>query len=67
MKGRYCTFPEHDGLLTIAEALRKEFDCPETSDLKFCVQGKYIHVHKVVLKIRYVWFICMYTDCCAHF
>lgn len=36
----------------MAQSLKKEFDNPETSDLKFCVQGKYIYVHKAVLKIR---------------
>lgn len=45
-------FVEHDDFLTVAEALRKEFDNPETSDLIFSVDGKNIHVHKAVLKIR---------------
>ena len=40
----------------MAQSLRKEFDSPETADLKFSVDGKYIHVHKAVLKIRYVNF-----------
>ena len=44
--------PEHDDFLTVAETLKKEFDSPETADLKFSVEGKYIHVHKAVLKIR---------------
>lgn len=43
---------EHEDFLTVAESLKKEFDSPETSDLKFRVDGKYIHVHKAVLKIR---------------
>ncbi|XP_036396582.1 RCC1 and BTB domain-containing protein 1 isoform X6 [Megalops cyprinoides] len=43
---------EHDDFLTVAQSLKKEFDSPETSDLKFRVDGKYIHVHKAVLKIR---------------
>uniref|UniRef100_A0A672PLJ3 Regulator of chromosome condensation (RCC1) and BTB (POZ) domain containing protein 1 n=1 Tax=Sinocyclocheilus grahami TaxID=75366 RepID=A0A672PLJ3_SINGR len=43
---------EHDDFLTVAQSLKKEFDNPETSDLKFSVDGKYIHVHKAVLKIR---------------
>lgn len=44
--------PEHDDFLTVAQSLKKEFDNPETADLKFCVDGKYIYVHKAVLKIR---------------
>lgn len=36
----------------MAQSLKKEFDNPETADLKFCVDGKYIYVHKAVLKIR---------------
>jgi len=43
---------EHDDFLTVAQSLKKEFDNPETSDLKFSIDGKYIHVHKAVLKIR---------------
>lgn len=43
---------EHDDFLTVAESLKKEFDSPETSDLKFSIEGKFIHVHKAVLKIR---------------
>lgn len=49
-----CFIPEHDNFLTVSEALRKEFDSPETADLKFSVDGKCIHVHKSVLKIRCV-------------
>lgn len=44
--------PERDDFLTVAQALKREFDNPETADLKFCVDGKYIYVHKAVLKIR---------------
>lgn len=44
--------PDHDDYLTVAQSLKKEFDNPETADLKFCVDGKYIYVHKAVLKIR---------------
>lgn len=47
-----CLIPEQDDYLTVAEALRREFDNPETSDLKFSIDGKCIHVHKAVLKIR---------------
>lgn len=38
--------------MTVAQALRKEFDNPETADLTFCVEGRYIYVHKAILKIR---------------
>lgn len=40
-----------DGM-TAAEALRREFNNPQSSDVRFSVDGKYIHVHKAVLKIR---------------
>lgn len=43
---------EHDDYLTVAQCLKKEFDSPETSDLKFSVEGKHIYVHKAVLKMR---------------
>uniref|UniRef100_A0A3Q0R638 Regulator of chromosome condensation (RCC1) and BTB (POZ) domain containing protein 1 n=1 Tax=Amphilophus citrinellus TaxID=61819 RepID=A0A3Q0R638_AMPCI len=52
----------HDDFLTVAEALRKEFDSPETADLKFSVDGKYIHVHKAVLKIRCEHFRSMFRS-----
>ncbi|CAJ1086948.1 RCC1 and BTB domain-containing protein 1 isoform X2 [Xyrichtys novacula] len=56
------TSMEHDDFLTVAEALRKEFDSPETADLKFSVDGKCIHVHKAVLKIRCEHFRSMFRS-----
>ncbi|XP_043388880.1 RCC1 and BTB domain-containing protein 1 isoform X4 [Caretta caretta] len=53
---------EHEDSLTVAESLKKEFDSPETSDLKFRVDGKYIHVHKAVLKIRCEHFRTMFQS-----
>uniref|UniRef100_A0A672ZGY1 Regulator of chromosome condensation (RCC1) and BTB (POZ) domain containing protein 1 n=1 Tax=Sphaeramia orbicularis TaxID=375764 RepID=A0A672ZGY1_9TELE len=53
---------EHDDFMTISEALRKEFDSPETADLKFSVDGKCIHVHKAVLKIRCEHFRLMFRS-----
>ncbi|CAB1451658.1 unnamed protein product [Pleuronectes platessa] len=41
-----------DDYLTVAQSLKKEFDSPEISDMKFLVDGKCIHVHKALLKIR---------------
>uniref|UniRef100_A0A665UKG8 RCC1 and BTB domain-containing protein 2-like n=1 Tax=Echeneis naucrates TaxID=173247 RepID=A0A665UKG8_ECHNA len=43
---------DSDDYLTVAQSLKKEFDSPEISDLKFLVDGKCIHVHKALLKIR---------------
>uniref|UniRef100_A0A3Q3DC17 RCC1 and BTB domain containing protein 2 n=1 Tax=Hippocampus comes TaxID=109280 RepID=A0A3Q3DC17_HIPCM len=45
-----------DDYLTVAQSLKKEFDSPEISDLKFLVDGKCIHVHKALLKIRCEYF-----------
>ncbi|PKU34565.1 rcc1 and btb domain-containing protein 1 [Limosa lapponica baueri] len=53
---------EHEDFLTVAESLKKEFDSVETSDLKFRVDGKYIHVHKAVLKIRCEHFRTMFQS-----
>uniref|UniRef100_A0A674DWX4 Regulator of chromosome condensation (RCC1) and BTB (POZ) domain containing protein 1 n=1 Tax=Salmo trutta TaxID=8032 RepID=A0A674DWX4_SALTR len=53
---------EYDDFLTVAQSLRKEFDSPETADLKFSVDGKYIHVHKAVLKIRCEHFRSMFQS-----
>uniref|UniRef100_A0A8C7TJR8 RCC1 and BTB domain containing protein 1 n=1 Tax=Oncorhynchus mykiss TaxID=8022 RepID=A0A8C7TJR8_ONCMY len=58
-----CVFsPEHDDFLTVSQSLKKEFDSPETADLKFSVDGKYIHVHKAVLKIRCEHFRSMFQS-----
>ncbi|XP_065807795.1 RCC1 and BTB domain-containing protein 1 isoform X2 [Labrus bergylta] len=56
------TSMEHDDFLTVTEALRKEFDSPETADLKFSIDGKCIHVHKAVLKIRCEHFRSMFRS-----
>lgn len=44
---------EADDHLTVAQSIKKEFDSPDNADVRFQVDGKYIHVHKVLLKIRY--------------
>uniref|UniRef100_A0A667YXT2 Regulator of chromosome condensation (RCC1) and BTB (POZ) domain containing protein 1 n=1 Tax=Myripristis murdjan TaxID=586833 RepID=A0A667YXT2_9TELE len=53
---------EHDDFLTVAQSLKKEFDSPETADLKFSIDGKYIYVHKAVLKIRCEHFRSMFQS-----
>ncbi|KAM3585280.1 uncharacterized protein V6R79_012788 [Siganus canaliculatus] len=53
---------EHADFLTITDALRKEFDSPETSDVRFSIDGKLIHVHKAVLKIRCEHFRSMFRS-----
>ncbi|KAM6985977.1 RCC1 and BTB domain-containing protein 1-like isoform 2-T2 [Aplochiton taeniatus] len=53
---------DQDDILTVAESLKREFDRPETADLKFSVEGRYIHVHKAVLKIRCEHFRSMFRS-----
>ncbi|XP_047457554.1 RCC1 and BTB domain-containing protein 1-like [Mugil cephalus] len=53
---------EHDDFMTVAQALKKEFDNPETADLTFCVEGRYIYVHKAILKIRCEHFRSMFQS-----
>ncbi|XP_077584598.1 RCC1 and BTB domain-containing protein 1-like isoform X1 [Stigmatopora nigra] len=53
---------ELDDFLTVAQSLKKEFDNPETADLKFRVDGKFIYVHKAVLKIRCEHFRSMFQS-----
>ncbi|KAL7991402.1 RCC1 and BTB domain-containing protein 1 isoform X1 [Crotalus tigris] len=53
---------EHEEFLTVTESLKREFDSPETSDLKFRVDGKFIYVHKAVLKIRCEHFRTMFQS-----
>ncbi|KAM6141107.1 LOW QUALITY PROTEIN: RCC1 and BTB domain-containing protein 1 [Pterocles gutturalis] len=50
----------HEDSLTVAESSEKEFDS-RTSDLKFH-GGKYLHVHKAVLKIRCEHFRTMFQS-----
>ncbi|XP_075873601.1 RCC1 and BTB domain-containing protein 1-like [Nelusetta ayraudi] len=50
-----------DGM-TAAEALRREFNNPQSSDMRFSVDGKHIHVHKAVLKIRCEHFRSMFRS-----
>lgn len=58
-----CLLPsEHEDFSTVADSLKKEFDSPETADLKFRIDGKYIHVHKAVLKIRCEHFRSMFQS-----
>lgn len=45
-------FLDGDDYLTVAQSLKREFDSPDISDIKFLVDGKCIHVHKALLKIR---------------
>ena len=49
----------------MAQSLRKEFDSPETADLKFSIDGKFVHVHKAVLKIRYADWLRVLSPCCS--
>ncbi|KAL1430111.1 hypothetical protein MTO96_015585 [Rhipicephalus appendiculatus] len=37
---------------TVANSVNAAFNDPSTSDLKICVEGRTIHVHKAILKIR---------------
>ncbi|XP_005095208.2 RCC1 and BTB domain-containing protein 1 [Aplysia californica] len=47
----------------IADTIAKAFDNPENSDLKFVVEGKEIHVHKAILKLRCEHFRSMFQSC----
>ncbi|KAK3086212.1 hypothetical protein FSP39_015293 [Pinctada imbricata] len=47
----------------IAECIAKSFDDSNTSDIKFVVEGKDIHVHKSILKIRCEHFRSMFQSC----
>ncbi|XP_043927003.1 RCC1 and BTB domain-containing protein 1 isoform X1 [Protopterus annectens] len=53
---------EYEDFLTVSESLKKEFNNPETSDLKFIVDGKQILVHKAILKIRCEHFRTMFQS-----
>uniref|UniRef100_A0A8C5LXT2 BTB domain-containing protein n=1 Tax=Leptobrachium leishanense TaxID=445787 RepID=A0A8C5LXT2_9ANUR len=53
---------EQEDTLTVAESLKREFDSEETADLRFRVDGKHIHVHKAVLKIRCEHFRTMFSS-----
>ncbi|XP_021955121.1 RCC1 and BTB domain-containing protein 1 isoform X1 [Folsomia candida] len=46
---------------SIIDALRLSFDDPKTCDVQFSVEGKLIHAHKAILKIRSDHFRCMFN------
>lgn len=54
---------DHVKGFSIIESLSKAFDDPITSDIKFTVEGRDIHVHKSVLKIRCEHFSSMFQSC----
>lgn len=47
---------------TVVDSLRAAFDDPATSDIKFSVDNKLIHAHKIILKIRCEHFRSMFQD-----
>lgn len=47
---------------TIIESFKKAFDDPNTSDIKFLVDGSEIHAHKALLKIRCQHFRSMFQE-----
>ncbi|KAM8974895.1 RCC1 and BTB domain-containing protein 1 [Pelodytes ibericus] len=53
---------DQEDSLTVAESLKREFDSEQTADLRFRVEGKDIHVHKAVLKIRCEHFRTMFSS-----
>ncbi|XP_033122621.1 RCC1 and BTB domain-containing protein 1-like isoform X2 [Anneissia japonica] len=59
---RPVTFENFLGRRALEKSLLKAFDDPETSDLKFLVEGKHIHVHKAILKIRCEHFRTMFQS-----
>ncbi len=44
---------EHTDYLKVPQSMKKAFDDPTTSDVKFNVDGRSINVHKAILKIRF--------------
>lgn len=48
---------------SLIESFKLAFDDPETSDIKFLVEGREINAHKALLKIRCEHFRSMFQDC----
>ncbi|XP_074657559.1 RCC1 and BTB domain-containing protein 1-like [Tubulanus polymorphus] len=53
---------EHLEVCRVPDSIRKAFDDASSSDLKFCVDDKYIHVHKAFVKIRCEHFRTMFQS-----
>ncbi|XP_014678367.1 PREDICTED: LOW QUALITY PROTEIN: RCC1 and BTB domain-containing protein 1-like [Priapulus caudatus] len=53
---------EHTDHMSVAQSVAMSFDDPATSDVKIQLEGKIIHVHKVVLKIRCEHFRSMFQS-----
>ncbi|GAB6032349.1 RCC1 and BTB domain-containing protein 2 [Chamberlinius hualienensis] len=52
----------HTPTITINDSLKLAFDDSNTSDMKFVIEGKFVHVHKAILKIRCDHFRSMFQD-----
>ncbi|XP_014672354.1 PREDICTED: RCC1 and BTB domain-containing protein 1-like [Priapulus caudatus] len=48
--------------MSVAQSVALSFDDPATSDVKIALEGKIIHVHKVILKIRCEHFRSMFQS-----
>uniref|UniRef100_A0A2R5L7B3 Putative alpha-tubulin suppressor n=1 Tax=Ornithodoros turicata TaxID=34597 RepID=A0A2R5L7B3_9ACAR len=46
----------------VSDSIKLAFNDPATSDVKFCIEGKTIHVHKAILKIRCEHFRLMFQS-----
>jgi len=46
----------------VLDSLSQAFDDQRTSDLKFNVDGRYIHVHKAILRVRCEHFRSMFQS-----
>ncbi|XP_076311235.1 RCC1 and BTB domain-containing protein 1-like isoform X1 [Tachypleus tridentatus] len=45
---------------TVGDSLQQAFDDPSTSDLQISIEGKFVYVHKAILKIRCKYFRSMF-------
>uniref|UniRef100_UPI003590129A RCC1 and BTB domain-containing protein 1 isoform X2 n=1 Tax=Myxine glutinosa TaxID=7769 RepID=UPI003590129A len=58
---RLLTLDDEDHM-TVSQSMKREFDNPETGDLRFLVEGQSIYVHKAILKIRCEHFRSMFQS-----
>lgn len=58
------TFVDIDGCEshTVKDTIRRSFNDEESSDMTFVIDGKKIHVHKAILKIRCKYFQSMFSS-----
>lgn len=62
LNARVLLFSVKEHRNAIQDAIRVSFDDPTTADVRISIEGRSIHAHKAILKIRCQYFRSMFRD-----